>query len=101
MNITEAYKLALQKIEELKTQGIEVKINPTNSSTVAKKTDRLPRDKWIRATFMVVGEELNKVFKAGEELSELGISFDTGYGNGGRDWELDWSFRVKHILVLQ
>ncbi len=100
MNITEAYELTLQKIEELKAQGIEVKINPTNSSTVAEKNDKLPRDKWIRATFMVVGEELDKVFRAGEKLFELGINFDTGYGNGGRDWELDWSFRVKHMLVL-
>ena len=99
MNILEAYELTLQKVEELKTQGIEVRIKPTNSQTVEKE-NRLPKDKWINVKFFeVAGEELDKVFKAGEELLEQGISFDTGYGfgpGGGRDWELDWSFHITN-----
>ena len=29
------------------------------------------------------------------ELSLLGIEFDTGAGFGYRDWELDWSFTLR------
>jgi len=31
------------------------------------------------------------VFQAEDELSKAGVTFDTGYGGGMRDWELDWS----------
>jgi hypothetical protein len=35
-------------------------------------------------------DKLNKVEKL---LRDIGISFDTGSGCGGRDWEWDWSLK--------
>lgn len=32
-------------------------------------------------------------FAAEDEIRKLGISFDTGAGCGGRDWEWDWSLK--------
>lgn len=31
-------------------------------------------------------------------MSELGIVFDSGYGEGCRDWEFDWSLQGKHFI---
>ena len=44
------------------------------------------------------GEQLKHIHKAEEELSEAGVTFDTGsdLDNGkviSRDWELDWSLK--------
>lgn len=44
----------------------------------------------IRVTSKEQFATLSKV-EAG--LYELGFSFDTGYGFGGRDWEWDWSLK--------
>jgi len=38
-------------------------------------------------------EQLDKLFKVEQLLRELGVSFDTGAGNGERDWEWDWSLQ--------
>jgi len=43
-------------------------------------------------------EQLEHIFKAGEELSKAGIKFDTGYGCGNRDWEFDWSLSGAKVL---
>jgi len=36
-------------------------------------------------------EGMKHLFDAEASLRKAGISFDTGAGFGGRDWEFDWS----------
>lgn len=38
-------------------------------------------------------EEINKLFQAELLLREIGITFDSGVGCDGRDWEWDWSLK--------
>ncbi len=42
-------------------------------------------------TLSIPFEFLQEAYKAEDELTELGVDFDTGAGFGMRDWELDWS----------
>ena len=100
MTLNEAYQLTLDKIEELKKDGIEVEIKPSVSSTdqeiideYKNKPGTIPADKWVHVGFKVKGKEQldKKVFNAQSEISRIGISFDTGFAFGPqiRDWELD------------
>jgi len=34
-------------------------------------------------------------------LSKAGVSFDTGFGGGVRDWELDWSLHGASIVFIK
>ena len=43
-------------------------------------------------------EQLKHIFKAGEELTKAGVTFDTGCGCGNRDWEFDWSLKGAEVL---
>ena len=43
-------------------------------------------------------EQLEHLFKAGEELAKAGVTFDTGVGGGMRDWEFDWSLKGAKVL---
>jgi hypothetical protein len=36
---------------------------------------------------------LDTLFEIEKKFHEIGISFDTGGGCGGRDWEWDWSLK--------
>ena len=40
---------------------------------------------------------LKQVYEAERMLNNIGIHFDTGYGNA-RDWESDWSLYGEHYL---
>lgn len=40
-----------------------------------------------------LGGEASRVWDAQATLNDMGISFDTGSGFHGRDWEWDWSLR--------
>ena len=42
-------------------------------------------------------KDLDKIFLIEKLLRELGVTFDTGYGCGERDWELDWSLKGAKI----
>ena len=33
------------------------------------------------------------LYKIQQMMNEIGVTFDTGLGFGGRDWEWDWSLR--------
>jgi|WetSurSiteA1Bulk_404760.scaffolds.fasta_scaffold00030_13 hypothetical protein len=49
---------------------------------------------WIQFDMTKLGQDkLHKLFQAEKLLNEIGISFDTGGGFGGRDWEWDWSLK--------
>jgi len=52
----------------------------------------------LHITIPVPKEKLNLIFKIEKLLSELGLSFDSGYGEGCRDWEFDWSLKGKHFI---
>ncbi len=95
--LVEAQTRVLLKVMTLALSGIEVRITPTKSRTdecvVKKYKDGLPARLWVSVNFRVKDRlELESVFKAGSELREKGIGFDTGGCKGRRDWELDWSF---------
>lgn len=100
MTIEDAYELVLEKIEELRNEGIEVTINPAGSAddkAVTQNADKgegLPVNKWLHVSFNVSDEgHALKVREAGNYLGMAGIQFDSGGWQGLRDWELDWSFR--------
>jgi hypothetical protein len=38
-------------------------------------------------------DKLDKLFQIELLFHEMGITFDTGAGFGGRDWEWDWSLK--------
>lgn len=48
---------------------------------------------------LMTEEDRGKVYEAQRLLSEVGISFDTGSGAGGRDWELDWSLSGAYLKI--
>ncbi len=43
------------------------------------------------------GLELEALFQAETLLGQAGLSFDTGYGHGGRDWNFDWSLKGAYV----
>lgn len=48
-----------------------------------------------------LGEKgLATLFEIEKKFLEIGISFDTGAGFGGRDWEWDWSLSGPVKLTL-
>ena len=100
MTPIEAYELTLEKIEELKISGIEIKINPCelrNNKELIKEYDNLeniPPDKWINVAFINLDKiKSMKVHETSKYLGMCGITFDSGGSPGYRDWELDWSFQ--------
>lgn len=50
-------------------------------------------------TSLMSKEQLDKLFQAEQLLLDIGVHFDTGYGGGGRDWELDWSLSGATLTV--
>lgn len=50
---------------------------------------------YVHVAFDCTGnkEMLPTLFKIQELFNSIGIGFDTGYGDGVRDWEWDWSLR--------
>jgi hypothetical protein len=108
MKLIDAYYLTLGKVFELYMEkNINVTIKTSRSAEIEKicekykdgcNKDILPSDKWVHVEFH--GTDLNKVHYIKKELAKYGIRFDTGGScDGGRDWELDWSFRLEDYDV--
>lgn len=103
MEAIDGYNLVMSCVEQLRKQGIKVNITPTrsrnNQDTVEKysgKPGHLTKDYWNHVTIFPLSEEDWKILRILEGiLHNMECYFDTGYGCGGRDWEIDWSFRVK------
>ena len=100
--VEEAYHQVMQILCGLEELGIKVDMVETGDKETAKKyapPERLPVELWRHVTIYPTNEEqFNHVMNLTSTLyNEHGISFDTGYcfGDGGRDWELDWSFSVE------
>ena len=102
MNIYEAYRLTLEQISELEIDGIKVKVVKSKSAFNERLFEKYntpnnikPED-WIHVSFIIENQiDLEKVFKSQDKLNNLGIYFDTGFGGGERDWEIDWSLNCK------
>lgn len=43
-------------------------------------------------------EQMKHLFNAQKELNKAGVSFDTGSGCDGRDWEFDWSLKGARVI---
>ena len=41
--------------------------------------------------------KFKKIYAAEDALRRAGVSFDTEYGQGHRDWELDWSLKGAEL----
>jgi hypothetical protein len=109
MTTDEAYQRTMDAVLDLKSSGIEVNIVPSGArereEMVQKYSgpERVSSDKWVHVHFVGVDKEQSqRIHDAAMLLSRDGISFDTGGGCGGRDWELDWSFSYtgRHDPVL-
>ena len=102
MELLKAHELAMSVVEDIRAQGIEVKVVPSSSrtrdSTLKKYGDRpdcVKPEKWFHVTFFPWKDEHKALIQQkAKELGWRGIGFDTGGCAGQRDWELDWSFRV-------
>jgi len=55
----------------------------------------------VHITIPAKGADLEKIFQAERLLTEAGLSFDTGYGGGCRDWEFDWSLRGAFVKKVR
>ena len=43
-------------------------------------------------------DQRKHLYKASNELEKAGITFDTGVGGEGNDWEFDWSLSGANVL---
>jgi len=55
----------------------------------------------VHITIPAKGANLEKIFQAERLLTEAGLSFDTGYGSGCRDWEFDWSLHGAFVKKVR
>jgi hypothetical protein len=100
--VLEAFDFTLRQISELKSNGIEVKIMESYSKKDEDAVDKystpgvLPAREWITVSFKVMSNrDLILIKKSESQIRQIyGINFDTGFGGGFRDWELDWSFSI-------
>ena len=100
MNISEAYDFLMNKVNDLKEQGIEISFRDSIATPDTKekynKLNRLPSSEWKTICLGIEEEgDLSKVRDIEHLCNMVGIYFDTGYGGGQREWEIDWSFRVS------
>ena len=99
MTTDEAFDMTLAVARALNKGGITVRIKPKtkpNPETVARHAGRPERvvvGRWVGVHFRCrTTDHAKLIVQRQQELSAQGISFDTGGGGCGRDWELDWSF---------
>lgn len=101
--VEKAYDYAMREVEKLREFGIKVQITIPKRvkkgnyrDTVEKyhPPERLSVDKWRHVTLFPTKEQVDLVHDAVCKLFKKKITFDTGGGcDGGRDWEMDWSFK--------
>lgn len=97
MDISEAYYEVMNAIQQMKDiNGIEVEIVALDSSNNEEYETRLPSKLWKHITFHPTTESQREIIHQNlTDLSALGILFDTGYGCGCVDWEIDFSLRIE------
>lgn len=102
MTADSAFALALSYIEDLKRQGIRVKITAYTHEESPEKTMRdtdwdarhnASSELWCHVSLHPADtEEEDLIERVRDELSDRGIGFDSGRCDNTIDWELDWSF---------
>lgn len=98
MTTKEAYEYTLELIEEMRQEGIKVKIEPYRNpkdETIKKYSgpERIDPGKWVNVHFYPeTPEQISLISTNAKKLGWMGIGFDTGGCKRQRDWELDWSF---------
>jgi hypothetical protein len=95
-----AYKHTLSVIKALAKAGIQSDIEPAKIEEISEPPEQpqLSPEKWVHVSFYPTSkQQFDDVFQAEWELTELGISFDSGAGMGSIDWELDYSFEVTNL----
>ena len=95
MEYMKEYQILLDKIEEIKNQGIPVKIEKPKTNRITKKNYVLPFEKWFYVEFTVETEK-ESLFVLDEKakLWKQGIYFDSGGWASSLDWQIDWSFEI-------
>ena len=100
MTPVEAYNLAMERIENLKKEGIVITISEsalrTNPETIQKynKPERIPPELWVHVEFnLTESDHYLRLKQLAEYLSMIGVSFDVGGYKSTRCWEFDWSFK--------
>lgn len=97
MEILKAYELVRDTALELRQEGIDVKVIPSDSNEAPEERG-LPREKWIRIEFSPkTNAQAKSINKKTKELNWSGIRFDTSGHPGQRQWDLDWSFKVGDV----
>ena len=74
-----------------KTKKTEVEYKWVENSIV----DGYPK---LHISIPVPKEKLEQIFELEKLMAEFGIVFDSGYGEGCRDWEFDWSLQGNHFI---
>ena len=93
MTTIEAYEFTLEKINELKNKGIEIKIKERPNSK-KELADKLPFELWRQINFInLTNSQADEILAMAKYLNLCGIQFDAGGMGNSRDWELNWSFR--------
>ncbi len=96
MNIEKAYKLTIEKVIELESQGIKVLKRPSVLKNMDDVSGNIPRELWQTITFKFPTKEKAKLIsEALDYLGLIGIAFDISGCCGERDWSLDWSFEYQ------
>lgn len=103
MNVLDGFQATMQAIERLQAAGVGVKKKASGSRNVKETVDRYGQmpgrivpSSWWHITLAPPTAELGAAIRS--ELTDLrrqGVSFDTGIGADGVDWEIDWSFCVR------
>lgn len=92
MSVDEAYDYVMKVLDQLEAKDIPVDRESRANADVDER-GVLCRSKWMTASIHT--DDLDMIFNVERQLADRGIMFDTGYGFGIRDWEIDWSFSVS------
>lgn len=102
--LMEAYEQVMTVVGDLRESGIEVSLTPSVSRHEPEMVEKysgldcLKPCYWFHVTMEPADETQAKaIYEASVVLRKLGIGFDSGGGMGCRDWELDWSFHLRHV----
>ena len=101
MTTLEAYELTMEKIDELKNDGLEVYFKKYPEDLIDQEiinkyndNEHIPYQYWKDVTFKNVDKiEKQKINNVLSYLSLCGICFDLYGGLNERTWQLDWSFK--------
>ena len=87
--------------EELAKLEKELIFEQSDNEDFFKACGKPVHDVHVHITIPAKGVALKKLFEAEKLLRAAGVSFDTGCGCGGRDWEFDWSLKGAHVKLCK